>query len=72
MIIMNCNYYADNSQRIKEAKEDILLSAMTDINSILPCSCHTGVQEYEPKHDEKESYCFSDFRNCPRFLTRIK
>ena len=69
---MNCNYYTDNSQRIKEAKEDILLNAITDISSILPCSCHTGFEEWQPSQEEKDSYCFADFRSCPRFETRLK
>lgn len=74
MIIMQCNFYTDNTQKNADLKANIFNEIeiiKPDFSTLLSCSCHTGLEEWEPSQEEKDIYCFSDFRNCPRFLTRI-
>jgi hypothetical protein len=68
-------YFTDNSQKNAALKANIFTVTEIippDFSTLSSCSCHTGLQEYEPTTKEKESYCFADFRSCPRFETRLK
>jgi hypothetical protein len=71
---MQCNYFTDNTKKNAAIKADIFMVIEIippDLTTLLSCSCHTGIQEYEPKKEEKSMYCFADFEDCPRLRTKI-
>jgi len=71
MMTMNCNYFKDNTKEIESRKKDTDFMLLIGIEGIPKTNCCTGIGDYEPLKEEQEIYCFADFRNCPRFLTRI-
>jgi hypothetical protein len=69
---MICNYFKDNSRKIESRKKDIEFMVLIGVDGIPMTNCGTGIGEYEPTINETENYCFKDFKDCPRFQTRIK
>jgi hypothetical protein len=72
MIIMQCNFYTDNTKEIESRKKDTDFMLLVGIEGIPITNCGTGIGEYEPTTEEKDTYCFGDFEKCPRFRTKIK
>jgi len=62
---MQCNFLGQTTQG--HGLADLFPKA-----DLLPNDCIAGPSEYKTTEEDQKKYCKNDFRDCPRYITRLQ